>query len=386
MLWFGTFIAGIGSSCIAPFISLFIGELGDFSNSATIFWSGLAFSAPFITKAVVSPFWGRLSDRYGRKPMLIRASLGMAVVMTATAFSTNVYELIILRLLLGVFNGFVSTANALIAIQTPRRQSGQALGTLTTGNVSGTLIGPLVGGVIAEFIGYRYTFAMTGLCMFTSLLLVIFCVHENFTPAVRQPGRKSTRFFASLSDRPIIVGMFVTTMIIQASNNSIEPILSLYVRMLMSGDSHVALAAGMIEAINGVATLFAAPLFGRLGDRVGTHWILLSGLAFSMLVFAPMAFVHNIWQLGALRLMIGVSDAALIPSVQTILAKNSPHTMMGEVFSWNQSFQAIGNIVGPQIGSGVARFAGYRGVFISTALLVLINFLTVFRHARQARQ
>ncbi len=180
--------------------------------------------------------------------------------------------------------------------------------------------------------------------------------------------------------------MFLTTMIIQASNNSIEPILSLYVRQLMNGAGHVALAAGVIEAINGVATLFAAPFFGRLGDRLGTHWILLSGLIFSMLVFIPMAFVQNIWELGGLRLLIGVSDAALIPSVQTILAKNSPHKMMGEVFSWNQSFQAVGNVVGPQIGSSVTEFAGYRGVFLSTSLLVLINFFAVFKNTKSLHQ
>ncbi|EJN99354.1 multidrug efflux MFS transporter [Oenococcus oeni] len=386
VLWFGTFMAGIGSSCVAPFIALFIDQLGSFSNSENAFWSGLAFSAPFLTKAVISPFWGHLSDRYGRKPMLIRASLGMALVMAATALVGNVYELIGLRLLLGVFNGFVSTANALIAIQVPRNQSGQSLGTLATGNVSGTLIGPLVGGTIADFVGYRYTFFMTGICLFISFLLVVFFVHEHFTPVIQRKDQPSANFFKVLPNRRIILGMFLTTMIIQASNNSIEPILSLYVRQLMNGAGHVALAAGVIEAINGIATLFAAPFFGRLGDRWGTHWILLSGLIFSMLVFIPMAFVQNIWELGALRLLIGVSDAALIPGVQTILAKNSPHKMMGEVFSWNQSFQAVGNVVGPQIGSSVTEFAGYRGVFLSTSLLVLINFLAVFKNTKSLHQ
>lgn len=142
---------GLAPAVLPPFISLFITQLGNFSDSGNALWSGMAFSAPFVTKALISPFWGRLSDKYGRKPMLIRASLGMALVMMATTLVTNVYELIGLRLLLGVFNGFVSTANTLIAIQTPRNKSGQALGTLATGNVSGTLLGPLVGGNNRQF-------------------------------------------------------------------------------------------------------------------------------------------------------------------------------------------------------------------------------------------
>ncbi|MDN7145913.1 multidrug efflux MFS transporter [Liquorilactobacillus mali] len=386
ILWFGTFMAGIGSSCVAPFIALFIGQLGHFSSAENAFWSGWAFSAPFITKALISPFWGRLSDKYGRKPMLIRASLGMSLVMMATALAGNVYELIGLRLLLGVFNGFISTANTLVAIQVPRNKSGQSLGTLATGSVSGTLIGPLVGGTIADLIGYRYTFLMTGLCLFVAFLLVVFFVHERFTPINQEKDKPATNFFKALPQRKIILGMFLTTMIIQASNNSIEPILSLYVRQLLNGHGHIALVAGIIEAISGIATLFAAPFFGRLGDHWGTHWILLSGLIFSMLIFIPMAFVQNVWELGILRFLVGISDAALIPSVQTLLSKNSPHRVMGEVFSWNQSFQAVGNVVGPQIGASVARIGGYREVFLSTSVLVLINFLAVFRNTDGLRE
>ncbi|WP_143810600.1 MFS transporter, partial [Oenococcus oeni] len=121
-------------------------------------------------------------------------------------------------------------------------------------------------GTIADFVGYRYTFFMTGICLFISFLLVVFFVHEHFTPVIQRKDQPSANFFKVLPNRRIILGMFLTTMIIQASNNSIEPILSLYVRQLMNGAGHVALAAGVIEAINGIATLFAAPFFGRLGD------------------------------------------------------------------------------------------------------------------------
>ncbi|WP_143788000.1 MFS transporter, partial [Oenococcus oeni] len=107
------------------------------------------------------------------------------------------------------------TANALIAIQVPRNHSGQSLGTLATGNVSGTLIGPLVGGTIADFVGYRYTFFMTGICLFISFLLVVFFVHEHFTPVIQRKDQPSANFFKVLSNRRIILGMFLTTMIIQ---------------------------------------------------------------------------------------------------------------------------------------------------------------------------
>ncbi|GAB6093052.1 multidrug efflux MFS transporter [Furfurilactobacillus curtus] len=386
VLWFGNFMVGIGFSSIGPFIALYIGTLGHFTNGQNAFWSGIAFAAPFIVKALVSPLWGRLADTHGRKLMLLRASLGMAVVIGSIGFVTNVYELIGLRLLQGAFSGFISNANALIATSVPREKSGQALGTLTTGNVSGTLIGPLVGGVIADFVGYRYTFAVTGIMMLAAFFLVLFFVKEHFVPVTKAQLQQRGNFFKTLDNRRIILGMFITTLIIQASNNSIEPILSLYVKQLMHGGGHVAIAAGVIEAINGVATIIAAPRFGALGDRIGTHWILTVGLLFSMLVFLPMAFVRNVWELGGLRLLIGISDAALIPSVQTIMAKYSSPDTMGQVFSWNQSFQATGNVIGPLIGSTVTNFAGYPGVFISTSILVLINFLLVRRNTGRLRK
>lgn len=385
VLWFGNFLAGVGFSSVGPFIALFIGTLGDYNAGETAFWSGMAFSAPFLVKAIVSPLWGRLADTHGRKLMLLRASLGMAIVIGAIGLVQNVYELVALRLLQGGFSGFISNANTLIATSAPREKSGRALGTLTTGNVSGTLLGPLIGGTIADVFGYRYTFFITGAALLAAFFLVLFLVQEHFKPISPAQMAAQGNTFTGLKHKRLIFGMFITTMIIQASNHSIEPILSLYVRQLMHGASHVALAAGIIEAINGLATLFAAPYFGNLGDRIGTHWILTYGLIFAMCVFIPMAFVTNIWQLGILRLLVGFSDAALIPSVQTLLAKYSPSEKMGRIFSWNQTFQATGNVLGPQLGSFVTKLAGYRGVFISTSLLVLLNFVLVRRNTAELK-
>ena len=133
------------------------------------------------------------------------------------------------------------------------------------------------------------------------------------------------------------------------------------------------MVSGIIAALPGIATLFAAPLFGTWGDKIGTQKILRGGLIFAMLVYIPQAFVTNVWQLGILRFLVGISDAALLPQVQTLLAKYSPNEYSGRVFSYNQSAQFMGNIFGPLIGSTVSGAFGYGGVFLSTAFLVLIN-------------
>ncbi|MGX7124901.1 multidrug efflux MFS transporter [Enterococcus viikkiensis] len=383
VLWFGTFMAGIGFSLVMPFMSLYIDSLGNYTNQQLNFWSGITFSSTFLITAIVSPLWGRLADQKGRKLMLLRASLGMAIVISLMGTVGNVYQLIGLRLLQGVFSGYISNATALIATGTPREKSGQVLGTLATGAVTGNLLGPLVGGVTASIFGYRLTFFITGGILFLVFLLSLIFVHEEFTPVEKKDMVPAKQIFQNLKYPHVVIGMFVTTLMIQASNNSISPIISLYIRQLMHGHGNVTLVSGIIASIPGVATLIAAPRFGRLGDRIGSEKILGIGLIFAMLVFLPMSIVTNVWQLAFLRFLVGISDACLLPAVQALITKYSPHDAAGRIFSYNQSFQAAGNVVGPMIGSSVSSIFGYRGVFISTSALVLTNYLLVHRNTKE---
>ncbi|MCG0730828.1 MFS family major facilitator transporter [Lactiplantibacillus plantarum] len=161
VLWFCTFVAGMAFSEIMPFLSLFVSQLGDFTKAQITFYSGLAFAADYAISAISAPLWGIIADKKGRKIMLLRASLGMAVAMGLMGFVTNVWQLVALRALQGVFAGFISNAQALVASQTPRKYSGRALSTLITGAVSGQLFGPVIGGLLAQLFSIRNTFFIT---------------------------------------------------------------------------------------------------------------------------------------------------------------------------------------------------------------------------------
>lgn len=189
-----------------------------------------------------------------------------------------------------------------------------------------------------------------------------------------------------LRNPKLILGMFVTTLIIQASNNSISPILALFVRQIMPAGSPVTFYSGIVAAVPGVATLFAAPRLGRLGDKFGTELVLSVGFIFAIIVYIPMAFVTNVWMLIVLRFLIGISNATMLPAVQTLLSKNTPAEVTGRVFSYNQSFQAVGNVLGPLIGSFVSNTFDYRAVFISTSILVLLNFTMVWFNTKSMRK
>ena len=320
-----------------------------------------------------------MADRYGRKPMILRASLGMALIIGAMGLVTNIWELFILRFIQGIFSGYVSNANALIATETPKEKSGMALGTLMAGLTGGNLLGPLLGGFLASTFSYRITFIITGILLLLVFIFSLLFVHErDFKPVAKKKLASAKGVIKVLKDPQMIFGMLLTTLIIQATNNSITPIISLYVRELMHHSGDVTLVSGIVAAVPGIATMLAAPKLGQLGDRIGTERILTIGFILAICFFIPTAFITNVWELGILRFLIGISDAAMIPQVQTLLAKNTPIEVTGRIFSWNQSFQNLGNVVGPLLGAVVSGFFDYSGVFIATALLVLLN-LSLFR-------
>ncbi len=170
-----------------------------------------------------------------------------------------------------------------------------------------------------------------------------------------------------------LLAMIISSMLIMAATTSINPIISLFVKELMHDHGNVAFTSGVIAALPGIATILVAPSLGRLGDHIGPEKILLVGLIFSVVVYFPMFFVTTVLMLGILRFMIGLANAALLPITQTVMTLEAPSRSVSRIFSYNQSFQAMGAVIGPMLASGVAGILDYRYVFLMTAILVLIN-------------
>ncbi|WP_203623217.1 MULTISPECIES: MFS transporter [unclassified Lacticaseibacillus] len=380
VLWVCTFIAGIAFSEITPFMSLYVGELGNFTKAQVSLYSGLVFAATFFVTAIVSPLWGALADRKGRKIMLIRAAVGMAVAMFLMGLVTNVWQLIGLRALQGLFSGFISNAQALIASQTPRSHAGKALGTLVTGSTSGMLMGPVIGGLLAQFMSIRVTFFITaGLLLLAGIASGLF-VKEYFVPAPHRKGEKGglSGLLSQFANPKLIIILLVSTMIVQLGNASISPIISLYIKELMHNVGPVALVAGIIAALPGLSNILAAPRLGDYGDKHGSGKVLIAGYLFAVVMYFPQGFVTSVVLLGVLRFAIGISDGALFPTIQTLLTKNSPASATSAIFSWNQSFQALGNMFGGLLGGLLGGIFNYNVVFISTAALLLLNFVILW--------
>lgn len=383
-VWFGCFFTGLAISQILPFLPLYISQLGVSSHEALSMWSGLTFSITFLISAIVSPLWGSLADRKGRKLMLLRASLGMAIAILLQAFATNVWQLFLLRGIMGLTSGYIPNAMALVASQVPRERSGWALSTLATAQISGVIGGPLMGGFIADHVGLRPVFFITAMLLMVSFLVTFFLIKEGVRPTLKKSERLSGRaVFASLPYPTLVISLFFTTLVIQLCNGSISPILALFIKSMAPDSNNIAFLSGLIASVPGISALISAPRLGKLGDRIGTERILMATLICAVVLFFAMSWVSTPFQLGVLRFLLGFADGAMLPAVQTLLVKYSSEQITGRIFGYNQSFMYLGNVAGPLMGATVSAMAGFRWVFIATAVIVLINIVQLLLTLRQ---
>ena len=371
--WFGSFLTGASISLVVPFMPIFVEQLG-IEGDQVAFYAGLAISVSAVSAALVSPIWGILADKYGRKPMMIRAGLAMTITMGGLAFVPNIYWLLFLRLLNGVFTGFVPNATALIASQVPKDKSGAALGTLSTGVVAGTLTGPFVGGFIAEIFGIRNVFLLVGVFLFLAAILTIFFIKEDFQPVAKEKAIPTKEVFSSFKYPRLLVNLFLTSFVIQFSAQSIGPILALYVRDLGQAEN-LLFVSGLIVSSMGFSSMMSAGILGKLGDKVGNHRLLVAAQIYSVIIYLLCAHATSPLQLGLYRFLFGLGTGALIPGVNALLSKMTPKSGISRIFAFNQVFFYLGGVIGPMAGSAVAGYLGYHAVFYATAACVAFSCL-----------
>lgn len=373
-----------GFSMVFPFLPLYIKELGVAGWGSVEFWSGFVFSAQAITMMISAPFWGAVADRYGRKLMLARATLGGAVILTGMGFVQSAEQLAFLRGLQGFVTGTIPAANALVAAATPKEHTGEALGFLQTGAWIGVAVGPLIGGVIGDAVGFRESFWITGGLLAVSGAAVLLWIKEDFQPLDRASRPRMLSSFRYLLRVPDMLYLYTTSFLQSAGRMVFFPVAALFI-MDLGGSSHlgVATTTGLLMGVTAVTGSISAVWLGRLGDRLGHSSVLLfSGLA--MVVFyLPQALVSAAWQLVFLQALTGVANGGMLPSVGALMNLQTPVGNQGATYGLNASITAAGRCVGPMMGAAFAIWFGLRSVFILAALVYLLAALVSLKVYRK---
>jgi len=365
----GSFTTIVAMTLLLPFLPLYVEQLGVTDHAAIVQWSGIAYGATFFSAALVAPLWGRLGDRYGRKSMLIRASLGMAVSMSLMGMAENIWQLLGLRLFAGIAGGYTSGSMILVATQTPKNRSGWALGTLSSGIMAGNLVGPLIGGALPPLIGIRQTFFLAGGIIFITFLATTFLIREEKRPQRKKAAKESAGWSAVPDKRPVLA-MIVTGLLLMIAIMSIEPIITVYVAQLVADAGKVTMISGLTMSAAALGSIVSASQLGKLADRIG-HWTVITGcLAVSAVLLVPQAFVTASWQLVFLRFLMGLALGGLLPCIAAVIRHNVPDRIAGNILGISTSSQYAGQVIGPLAGGFVGGHIGMRAVFIGTAVLM----------------
>ena len=375
IMWICQFLAMAGMSSIVPFLPLFVRDLGVTSIEETSKWSGLVFAGPFFVSLFLSSVWGDLGDRYGRKIMTIRAIFGLAIAQIFIGFAQDVNQLFLGRLLQGGLSGFLPAAMALIASNTPEEKTGYALGILQSSTAAGTVLGPLFGGLIADFFSFRAVFfVVAGLLGLVGFAIIFFVKEEK-----RDLTKKNSGLFDNwkyvLSDKKFLIPSLLI-MLTALGISFVRPIFVLYIETLDINKNYLPTITGSLYSIVGIFSVYSAYWWGKKVEKIGLKKSISIASAITGLMYFFHFLISNPYLLIPVRTVLGFGYGALMPLLFTSISKNVEKNRRGGVMGIGSSFQILGNLIGPLLGGFAGATIGFDVSFIFTASIFL--FISLF--------
>ena len=375
------FCTSFGISQLGPILPLYFHDLGVNTPEGMSLWSGLATGITFLIVCLAAPFWGRLADKKGRKITLIRSSFGMALCNVLIAFQTTPEGVVLIRLIQGLVSGFYSASITLIASESPIERTGWALGLLASANLAGSLIGPLLGGYIADTVGIRNDFIIVGILMGLAGVLATAFIHENYVPKPNIEKLSISKLKEQIPEFSSIVALCVASFIYAICIMSLQPVISVYIKGIVpSNTENLAFIAGAVFSAMGIAQLMSSSPLGKLVDKVGPRKVLVVSLIYVGLFNIPQAYVTDVYLLAFIRFLQGFGLGGMLPALNTYLSSKTPREFTGQVFSYNQSCLFFGYFLGAIGGSSLMALLGFTTLFwVSGGLFILSALWIAFK-------
>ena len=372
------FCTAFGVSQLAPILPLYFHDLGVQTPEAMSLWSGLATGATYIIVCLAAPFWGRVADKKGRKITLIRSSFGMALCNILIAFQTTPEGVVLIRLIQGLVSGFYSASITLIASESPIERTGWALGLLASANLAGSLIGPLLGGYIADTVGIRNDFIIVGVLMGLAGVLATIFIHENYVPQPNPEKLSIRKLKEQIPEFNSIVALCVASFIYAICIMSLQPVISVYIKGIVpSNTENLAFIAGAVFSAMGIAQLMSSSPLGKLVDKIGPRKVLVVSLIYVGILNIPQAYVSDVYQLAIIRFLQGFGLGGMLPALNTYLSSKTPREFTGQVFSYNQSCLFFGYFLGSVGGASLMAWLGFTTLFWVSGGLFIISALWI---------
>ena len=388
IIFLTVFIDLVGFGIIIP-LSPFLAR----QFSASPLEIGILMSIFSLMQFLFSPFWGRLSDKYGRRPIILMSLVGAGLSYVGFAFSNSFLLLVIMRGFAGTFSATISTANAYIADVTEGKDRAKGMGMIGAAFGLGFICGPLLGAglaIVGKQLGAEPPFGQS----FASLGAALLCF-LNFGFAyvkLKEPRRKSEieksakekRFKLILNHfkRPMLGALMFTFFLASLSMALMEVMLFPYVEDRFEWGIE---KASLGFAYIGVVMAFVQGyLIRKLLNKTSEKALLNIGLILMGLSLAAIPLCPNIWWLAVVMTGLAVGNGLMRPALMGLISLNASDHEQGEVLGVSHSLSALGRIIGPVIGGWMYQSVSMGSPFVGSGILSILGFIVVLILAQKS--
>lgn len=360
------FLTCVSWNQIIPFLPLFVKQMGVKQNLLS--WVGWIFALQSAASVVSMPYWGKLGDKYGRKPMAIRAGLCLSGIYFGMSICQTPLQLAFLRFLNGALTGFIPSSMALIATNTPEDEAPRAIATAQTASAAGLIVGPAIGGFLASLLGYRGSMVFSGSLVFVSVIAVWLMVQEKSKASVVQQT-SLLQDFATALQSPILSSIMLTVMVTGIFGSAITPILALHLSRMNHGAPDW--FTGLVFSLTPTALLLTAHAWSRFGERSGYQRGIQIGLTGIAICALALTFVRNVWLFAGVFFVTGLFLAAINPSTGALICTRVDPTFRGRAYGMQSSATMVGTVAAPLIATRIGMEFGLAYVFTFVGIIAL---------------
>ncbi len=367
---------------LIPFLPVYLLELGVAPENAAM-WSGFVFSVTFLVAAVMAPLWGKMADKKGKRLMALRAGVGLGVVYFLGGLVNSPEQLFCVRILQGFANGFLPAALAIASSSAPEDRLGYSLGVVQTGQIIGTVLGPLFGGIIAHLIGMRASFFLAGVVLILVVALVAFLVREPESgEKVKTPAKETQQGmlgdFRYALHNHLLMEMLFLAFLISFSNMVLQPVISLYIAQIQGSFDQVVLTSGIVFSLGGIAGALSTTAWGTFGQKRGYFLVLMLAFGGAGIFNFLQYFPSSVAGFAALQFFFGLFFVGANPAVSAMLVKSTKADFRGRVFGLMTTANQSGAMLGPLAGSLFSTLFGIRAIFLITGPMLLLTGLMIY--------
>ena len=361
------FVVFTGFAFVLPFLTLYVRELGVTNEETAAAWAGLLIGIAPLLAGLLAPLWGRWADRRGQKRMVLRALASYVVLLTLSAFVTNVWQLLALRAGVGLFGGIGPLGLAMATSLAPREQTGRAVGMIQAAQILAAAVGPFAGGYLADAIGIRLTFVVTATLCAAALVLVLAYYREAPSRAPGQEGVAKAPF-GEILRLPQVLPLLVVLFLVNFIGRSFTPILPLHLKELGVAPARLAFSTGALISAYSVAAAISASVFGRASRTRSPRALLALSLVGGAATVLPMAFVKTFGAMTGLAVLVGLASGGCLTLCYTIGGLMVPSDRRTTAFGFFSAAALFGGALSPSVAGLLARWQ-LRGIYYADAAI-----------------